>query len=136
MQKAAEYLAGLVRSELAGERLTPGQLVVIVAVAGSEGLNCVEIADITHLDRTTVADVVLKLQRLRAVTAAALDIGHPHERFDSLCRRLEELGVPLVFYSGYGEAPDAWRHVPLIAKPGRDEDLVKTVAQLRVTRNA
>jgi DNA-binding MarR family transcriptional regulator len=63
MHKAAGYLAGLVRADLAGERLTAGQLLLIVAVAGSEGPSYVEIADITQLDRTTVADIVPKLQR-------------------------------------------------------------------------
>jgi DNA-binding response OmpR family regulator len=107
-----------------------------VLVLEDEPLILIEIADAladagAEVISAVRTDQALRSVELRAITAAVLDIGLSQESFHCLCRRLEELGVPFLFYSGYGQAPDAWSHVPLIVKPASEKDIVRAVAQLR-----
>ena len=59
---AASRAADLVRRDLAGQAVTGGQLLVLLVAASTQGLSQINIADAAHLDRSTVGDIVRRLQ--------------------------------------------------------------------------
>jgi DNA-binding NarL/FixJ family response regulator len=108
-----------------------------VLVVDDEPFVLIEIADVladagAEVISVVCADQSLAAIELRAITAAVLDIGQPQETLIACAGDLRSLASR--FYSGYGEAQDAWSHVPLIVKPAREKDIVTAVAQLHATR--
>jgi DNA-binding MarR family transcriptional regulator len=63
LHRAGQCAADLFAAEITEADLTPRQLAVLVAVAGSEGDNQQELTDTTGIDRSTMADIVRRLQR-------------------------------------------------------------------------
>src|SRR5262245_55458052 len=54
-----------------------------------------------------------------ALSAAVLDFRLGEDNSAAVCRRLAELGIPFVFYTGYGdtEAFHRWPDAPIVSKP-------------------
>jgi DNA-binding MarR family transcriptional regulator len=63
LHRAYQSAAEIFQSEMKVERLTPRQLAVLVTVAQNEGLSQTGIVDCTGIDRSTVAEMVRRLQR-------------------------------------------------------------------------
>lgn len=73
---AASRAADLLRRDLPGQAVTGGQLLILLVAASTDGLSQIDIADAAHLDRSTVGDIVRRLQtrglvsRRRSATSA------------------------------------------------------------------
>ena len=67
-----------------------------------------------------------------ALSAAILDFRLGEDSSAAVCRRLQELGIPFVFYTGYSEddAFRRWPDVPVVSKPVDDGVLIDAVAGL------
>jgi CheY-like chemotaxis protein len=72
------------------------------------------------------------LSKLQGLNAAVLDIDLRGEDVYPLAERLQELGTPFMFLTGFHELaiPDRWRGIPLIEKPFEDRVLLEAVARL------
>jgi DNA-binding response OmpR family regulator len=49
---------------------------------------------------------------------------------NAVCRQLSQLGIPFMFHTRFDatEAHQRWPHAPVVSKPARMEDLVRTVS--------
>ena len=67
-----------------------------------------------------------------ALSAAVLDFRLGEDSSAAVCRRLEELGIPFVFYTGYGDddAFRRWPDAPIVSKPVDAGVLINAVAGL------
>lgn len=65
----------------------------------------------------------LALAQSLALDAAILDINLGGERSTPIAQVLHGRGVPFVFASGYGAAPESFETRPLIQKPYREQDV-------------
>ncbi len=65
----------------------------------------------------------LALAEREELGAAILDINLAGERSTPIAEMLRRRGVPVVFASGYGAAPEGFEHLPLIAKPYSEADI-------------
>ncbi len=63
IHRAAQVSGDIFAAEQASGELTPRQFVVLAAVANDEGLSQTGIVEITGIDRSTLADIVRRLQR-------------------------------------------------------------------------
>ena len=66
------------------------------------------------------------------LSAAVIDLHLGGENGTAVCRRLRQLGVPFVVYSGYPAAEIAkeWPDVPFIPKPSRTHEIVGALVRL------
>ena len=66
------------------------------------------------------------------LSAAVIDLHLGGEDGTAVCRRLRQLGVPFVVYSGYPAAEIAkeWPDVPIIPKPSRTHEIVIALVRL------
>jgi CheY-like chemotaxis protein len=66
------------------------------------------------------------------VTLALLDVNLNGERSTGFARELRDLGVPVVFCTGYDETgiEEEWRATPRLRKPFSEPELIRTVKQL------
>jgi DNA-binding response OmpR family regulator len=67
-----------------------------------------------------------------ALSAAVLDYRLGGDDSAAVCRRLADLGVPFVFYTGFSDA-GAFRHwpaAPVVSKPVEGRVLIDAVARL------
>jgi DNA-binding response OmpR family regulator len=67
-----------------------------------------------------------------AISAAVLNLRLGSDHTKAVCRRLEHLGIPFMFYTRYdaSEAARKWPGAPVVSKPADGEVVVKTVAWL------
>jgi len=67
-----------------------------------------------------------------ALSAAVLDYRLGSENSAAVCRRLSDLGVPFVFYTGVSDADafSRWPEAPVVAKPVEGGILIDAVARL------
>ena len=67
-----------------------------------------------------------------ALSAAILDFRLGEDTSAAVCRRLHELGIPFVFYTGHGEddAFRRWPQAPVVPKPVDDGVLIDALAGL------
>jgi DNA-binding response OmpR family regulator len=76
----------------------------------------------------------LYLAEYPALSAAVVNVqmGGGGESTAAVCRRLQDLGVPFMFYTKYDstEAASAWPEAPVVAKPARSAMVAETVAGL------
>jgi DNA-binding MarR family transcriptional regulator len=63
LHRASQAVEDVFASEVEVESLTPRQLAVLMTVAQNEGLSQTEIVDRTGIDRSTLADIVRRLQK-------------------------------------------------------------------------
>src|SRR5262245_63491285 len=63
LHRASQAVEDVFASEVEIESLTPRQLAVLMTVAQNEGLSQTGIVDLTGIDRSTLADVVHRLQK-------------------------------------------------------------------------
>src|SRR5262245_49217276 len=63
LHRASQAVEDVFSAEMKIERLTPRQLAVLTTVAQDEGLSQTGIVDRTGIDRSTMADIVSRLQR-------------------------------------------------------------------------
>jgi CheY-like chemotaxis protein len=74
----------------------------------------------------------LKLLEKTKLTLAVVDFNLGHETSESVADRLDELAVPFVFFTGYGDrlsVPDRFAGVPIVSKPVITETLLLKIAQ-------
>ncbi|OCW58616.1 response regulator [Hoeflea olei] len=64
--------------------------------------------------------------------AAILDVNIAGERIFPYARRLDQLGIPLVFASGYGASglSDDLAHHPVVAKPYTEQDIAGMLGRI------
>jgi CheY-like chemotaxis protein len=67
-----------------------------------------------------------------ALSAAVLDYRLGGDNSTAVCRRLAELGVPFVFYTGFNDAAtfNHWPAAPVVSKPVDGRVLIDAVARL------
>jgi DNA-binding MarR family transcriptional regulator len=63
LHRASQAVEEIFATEIKIERLTPRQLAVLTTVAENEGLSQTGIVDRTGVDRSTLADIVRRLQK-------------------------------------------------------------------------
>ena len=63
LHRAGQCAGDVFHAELKDGDLTPRQLAVLVTVAGNEGLSQTGLVDRTGIDRSTLADIVRRMQR-------------------------------------------------------------------------
>lgn len=63
LHRAAQCAGDMFHAEMKDGDLTPRQLAVLVTVAANEGLSQTGLVDRTGIDRSTVADLVRRMQR-------------------------------------------------------------------------
>jgi DNA-binding MarR family transcriptional regulator len=63
LHRAGQCAADIFAAEITEADLTPRQLAVLIAVAGDEGASQTRLTDATGIDRSTLADIVKRLQR-------------------------------------------------------------------------
>ena len=81
-----------------------------------ETLGCVTVGPASRLAEG------LALAEREELGAAILDINLGGERSTPIAEALQRRGVPFVFASGYGSAPEGF-DAPLLGKPYRDSDI-------------
>jgi CheY-like chemotaxis protein len=67
-----------------------------------------------------------------ALSAAVLDYRLGADDSAAVCRRLADLGIPFMFYTGFGDA-EAFRHwpkAPVVSKPVEGRILIDAVTSL------
>jgi CheY-like chemotaxis protein len=66
------------------------------------------------------------------ITLALLDVNLNGERSTGFARELRDMGVPVVFCTGYDEAgiEEEWRSTPRLRKPFSEPELIRTVQEL------
>ena len=107
----------------------------IILVVEDEPLVALEIVDTltacgAHVvSASRVAEAVSSVD-LHRIAAAVLDINLDGENGSVLCQHLSQREIPFLFYTGYATAPDGWRDVPIITKPGHGTHIVDTVERL------
>jgi DNA-binding response OmpR family regulator len=76
-------------------------------------------------------DRALALADTPGLNVAVVDLSLATSNGWTLCRRLSELGVPFVFYSGGDrETVSAWPDAPFISKPAAPESLIDLVSSV------
>ena len=63
LHRAGQAAADVFAAEMGDSDLTPRQLAVLVTVAGNEGLSQTGLVELTGIDRSTLADLVKRMQR-------------------------------------------------------------------------
>jgi DNA-binding MarR family transcriptional regulator len=63
LHRASQATAALFVAEIGDSDLTPRQLAVLIAVAHNEGSNQTKLVRLTGIDRSTLSDIVKRLQR-------------------------------------------------------------------------
>jgi CheY-like chemotaxis protein len=56
------------------------------------------------------------------LSGAVLDYRLGADNVTPICARLEERGIPFIFYSAYDEMHERWPHAVRVPKPAPDED--------------
>jgi len=70
------------------------------------------------------------------LSGAVLDYRLGSDTATPICLRLEERGIPFVFYSAYDTTRERWPNAPRVPKPAPDADLVTAVARMLTTSKA
>ena len=102
--------------DVAGRRVLVVEDEVLIAFLIEEtlaGMGCEIVGPAANLD------AALQLANEAAIDAAILDVSIRDGKVYPVAARLEELGIPFAFASGYGDwtMPDAMRDRPRLAKP-------------------
>ena len=63
LHRAGQCAGDIFHAEMGDRDLTPRQLAVLLAVAGHEGASQTDLVELTGVDRSTLADLVRRLQR-------------------------------------------------------------------------
>ena len=63
LHRAGQCAADVFHADMGGRDLTPRQLAVLTAISEEEGASQTKLTDRTGIDRSTIADLVLRLQR-------------------------------------------------------------------------
>ena len=74
----------------------------------------------------------LYLAEYPALSAAVMNLRLGSDTTVAVCRRLEHLGVPFMFYTKFdpSEFAAAWPHAPVVAKPAGSAKVAAAVAGL------
>jgi DNA-binding response OmpR family regulator len=67
-----------------------------------------------------------------ALSAAVLDFRLGGDDSAAICRRLADLGIPFIFYTGFSDAVafQRWPDAPVVSKPVEGRVLIDAVASL------
>lgn len=67
-----------------------------------------------------------------ALSAAVINLRLGSDKTMAVCRRLEHLGIPFMFYTRYdpAEAAHQWPRAPVVFKPAESHVVARTVAGL------
>jgi ActR/RegA family two-component response regulator len=78
-------------------------------------------------------DRAIALVATPGLTAAIVDLRLQNESAQRVAERLQQSGIPFVFYSGQADAEAArmWPLVPLLTKPASTEAIVSALAVLQ-----
>lgn len=85
------------------------------------------------VSRASRIDVAMKFARESAIDFAILDINVAGTKSFPVADILHHRGIPFTFATGYGAEGliDGYRACPVLRKPYAQEDLARTVAQVR-----
>ena len=74
----------------------------------------------------------LYLAEYPALSAAVINLQLGSDTTKAVCRRLEHLGIPFMFYTKFDptEFAAAWPKAPVVAKPAASTTVAETVAKL------
>jgi DNA-binding response OmpR family regulator len=74
----------------------------------------------------------LYLAEYPALSAAVINLRLGSDTTAAVCRRLEDLGIPFMFYTKFDptEASATWPNAPVVAKPAGSAKVAETVAGL------
>lgn len=76
----------------------------------------------------------LYLAEYPALSAAVVNVqmGRAGESTAAVCHRLQDLGIPFMFYTKFDstEAASTWPQAPVVAKPARSAEVAEAVASL------
>jgi CheY-like chemotaxis protein len=61
------------------------------------------------------------------VSAAVLDYRLGHEDSTAICSRLEQRGIPFMFYSGYEDMHKLWPNAVHVPKPASAHEIIEAV---------
>lgn len=64
LAKAYQYVVGLCREEYLAYGITPSQFIILTVLWKMDGLSQVELSAKTHIDRSTVAGIIDRLERM------------------------------------------------------------------------
>jgi CheY-like chemotaxis protein len=83
-----------------------------------------------HVFAATHLPHALRLAEHPDLSAAVLDYRLGYDDTGRIGCRLEERGIPFMFYSGYREMRQIWPEAVLVAKPANKHDLFDAVARV------
>jgi CheY-like chemotaxis protein len=83
-----------------------------------------------HVFAATHLAHALRLAEHPDLSAAVLDYRLGHGDTAEIGCRLEERGIPFMFYSGYNEMREIWPDIVLLPKPANRHKLVEAVARV------
>jgi MarR family transcriptional regulator, temperature-dependent positive regulator of motility len=63
LHRASQCVGAIFQSEIAESELTPRQLVILIAISENEGLSQTRLVERTGVDRSTLADIVRRMQQ-------------------------------------------------------------------------
>ncbi len=74
----------------------------------------------------------LYLAEYPALAAAVINLRLGSDTTAAVCRRLEDLGIPFMFYTKYDstEASAAWPNAPVLTKQSGSAEVAETIARL------
>jgi DNA-binding response OmpR family regulator len=74
----------------------------------------------------------LYLAEYPALSAAVVNLRLGNDTTAAVCRRLDVLGIPFMFYTRFdaADAAHAWPQAPIVAKPATSAKVAATVADL------
>ncbi|MFH5923095.1 PAS domain S-box protein [Roseomonas xinghualingensis] len=114
--------------DLRGIRVLLAEDEVLVAIEAAESLVA---AGCQLLGPTgTLEEGIALAKRAGTIHAAVLDVNLAGRQVIPLADLLVARGVPVLFTTGYGEAPTGHHGAPVLTKPIRPDDLVAAVRQL------
>lgn len=74
----------------------------------------------------------LYLAEYPALTAAVINLRLGSDTTAAVCRRLDHLGIPFMFYTKFDsrEAAATWPNAPVVAKPAGSAEVAEAIARL------
>ena len=81
-----------------------------------------------HVFAATQLAYALRLADHPDLSAAVLDYRLGQEDVEPLCRRLEQRGIPFIFYSGHADALKLWPEAILVSKPSTGNAILEALS--------
>jgi CheY-like chemotaxis protein len=81
-----------------------------------------------HVFAATQLPYALRLADHPDLSVAVLDYRLGHEDVGPLRQRLEQRGIPFIFYSGYADALERWPNAILVPKPSPEHSIITALS--------